>query len=101
MTPDPAAIIRQPRPEGNNRSASRRDPHVDRTNTLALRQYDQGIDLEVGQEVAMVEIEIRQAAYGCDEGIDIGGRPAAEAGEQFGHLQLAEHGARLLRPDRQ
>ena len=35
------------------------------------------------------------------EGIDIGGRPAAEAGEQFGHLQLADHAARILRPDRQ
>src|SRR5579863_2728410 len=91
-------IIRQPRPEGNNSSARRRDPHVDRTNALALRQYDQGIDLEVAQEVAMVEIEIRQAANGRDEGVDIGRRPAAEAGEQLGHLELADHGARVLRP---
>src|SRR5450631_322512 len=54
------AIIRQPGPERNDRSGpGRRHSHIDGANAFALRQYDEGIELEVAHEVTMVEVEIR------------------------------------------
>ena len=49
------------------------EPHVNRAHPLSLGQHDQGIDFEIAQVSAMIEIEFRQPADGGDEANLIGG----------------------------
>src|SRR5262245_19879478 len=62
-------------------------PHVDRAH--AFRLHDDGIDLDVADEMAMVEIEVGEAADRVEECLDVGGGLAAEAGQELGGFELA------------
>jgi hypothetical protein len=60
---------------------------VDGEGALALRQHDHWIQIEFGDAVAKVVGELGKPCGHVGEGVDIGGRGAANAGKHFRAFQ--------------